>query len=395
MTNPFRVGGVVRREFFTDRAAELTRIARALEEPQAKLLVYGPRRMGKTSALTAAVERVRRRGGRAILADLSTASSITDIANRILLAATHELGRKWTDVVSELVRRIGVRMTVDADQATGVLRPALHVELRRADLGEQRDALARVLDAIDALARAKGGTIGIVLDEFQEIERFGGKDAEWHLRGVLQHHQHIGYVLSGSDERLIRAMLGKGRAFYKMLEPLPFGPIDPAHLARWIEERMRGAQVRPAHDLGMAIIAAAGPRTRDIVQLSRATYDAARSRGTADAESLGDAFAHVVAEEDAPLRALWELLTPLQQNVLRAAATTVTGLTTRDVRLRFALGDTGTAHNAAKALVARGLLVRAEGGGYVFESPFFRGWVIANALPDMGIVRATHALPDG
>ena len=72
-----------------------------LREPQGKLLVTGPRRMGKTSTLARAVERLRRDGDAALLADLSTATTTVDLANRVLAAATASLGRRWKDVVAE------------------------------------------------------------------------------------------------------------------------------------------------------------------------------------------------------------------------------------------------------------------------------------------------------
>ena len=53
--NPFRVHGVVEGDFFTNRTDEIDKISRALTEPGSKLLVYGPRRMGKTSAILEAV----------------------------------------------------------------------------------------------------------------------------------------------------------------------------------------------------------------------------------------------------------------------------------------------------------------------------------------------------
>ena len=68
--NPLRIHGVVSGEHFTDRADEVGRIVAVLREPGAKLLVYGPRRMGKTSAILRAVERVEEEGGHALLADL-------------------------------------------------------------------------------------------------------------------------------------------------------------------------------------------------------------------------------------------------------------------------------------------------------------------------------------
>lgn len=50
MDNPFRIGERVSGEYFIDRAEEVKRIHRAMPDPS-RLLVYGPRRMGKSSAI--------------------------------------------------------------------------------------------------------------------------------------------------------------------------------------------------------------------------------------------------------------------------------------------------------------------------------------------------------
>lgn len=93
--NPFRIHGLVGGEYFTDRGDELKRMTKALTEPGAKLLVFGPRRMGKTSAILNAVDTVNKSGGHAFLADLSTASTAVDMGNRILTAATSSLTQKF------------------------------------------------------------------------------------------------------------------------------------------------------------------------------------------------------------------------------------------------------------------------------------------------------------
>ena len=85
--NPLRIHGVVSGEHFTDRGDEVRRMVAVLREPGAKILVYGPRRMGKTSAIVRAVERIEAEGGHAFLADLSTATTAVDAGNRILEAA--------------------------------------------------------------------------------------------------------------------------------------------------------------------------------------------------------------------------------------------------------------------------------------------------------------------
>lgn len=382
--NPFQIHGVVSDKFFTDRATELERITRTLREPGAKLLVYGPRRMGKTSALVRAVERYQASKGVAFLADMSTASTLVDIANRILDAAGRALGTRWRDAISDFVQRLGMTITLTPDPATGLILPSLDVTLRSASLEDQRASLATTLNSVEALAQARGTSIGIVLDEFQEIQRFGGESAEWHLRGIIQHHKHVSYVLSGSQTHLIERMLEQGRAFYHLADQLHFGPIDEAHLARWIDERMTTAGVA-ADGAGRLIVARAGPRTRDIVQVARQCFDNCKTLGRAGDTDVDRAFEDVVAGQEALFLSLWSTFTVLQQNVLRAIAADLHGLTTAASARLFGLTSSGAVANAASGMIENGHLVKSSSHtGYSFEDPFFGRWVAAETLGDLG-----------
>jgi len=389
--NPFRIQGVVEPPFFTDRADELRRVRDALRAPAGRLLVHGERRMGKTSLLHVARLHREREGGAVVLADLSTASSAADMANRVLESAGRALGRGWRDFAGDIAARLRVRVQLVPDPATGLALPTLEASLRAKEPAEQTDSLVGVLDALQAMAAARDATLGVVLDEFQEIHRFGGEAAEWALRGAMQHHDRLSYVLAGSDSVLIRQMLGRNRAFYEMFETLELGPIEPAHLARWIDERMRDAGAEPSAGLGDRVAAVAGARTRDVVRLARACF--AESTPGDEARAVVRAgLSRVVADEDDRMRVTWTGLTPLQQNVLRAIAWGGAGLTSRETLERFGLGHGGTARNSALALEGRGLLVQRQ-DGWSFDSPFARAWVVANALPDAGVLVPIDHLP--
>ncbi len=394
MDNPFRVGGTVVGEYFTDRAAELKRITAALSEPQAKLLLFGPRRMGKSSTLESAIRRLRRKSQPAILADLSATTTLADMATRILQGATRQLRTTWKNVVGELVSQLRIGVTVGVDPGSGHQTLRLDVSRRNAPLEEQRFSLAEALDAIERLAEAKGRTIGVALDEFQEIHRFGGEEAEWHLRGVIQRHKHVSYVLAGSKESLIQAMIAKNRAFYKLFELLPFGPIDEDHLARWIESRLETHGVRP-NGLGGQIVALARPRTRDIVQLARAAFTVAAARGELTEGDLERALDQVVDVEDDLLRSEWERRTALQQNVLRAIAAGVSKLFSESARERYGLRGSSYVASALEAMIEADLVVKREEGVYEFDSPFMRRWVVRQALPDVGIMPEASGRGDG
>ncbi|HET7322640.1 MAG TPA: hypothetical protein VFI96_09115 [Longimicrobiaceae bacterium] len=392
-SNPFRIHGIVKRPYFTDRESEVRRIREHLEEPGSKLLVFGDRRMGKSSAIAVAADEVHARGGVVLVADFSTASSVVDMSNRLLAAATKSLGRKWKSVVTDLARSIGMSVSLSPDPTTGVPVPSLDLSLRQAPLAQQQDSLARVLDQLDAMAGERGVTLGVAIDEFQEIRNFGGDQAEWHLRGVIQNHDHIAYVLAGSAPHLIRNMLDKGRAFYGLLDKLAFEPIDAAHMAGWIDTRMEAQGVR-SDDAGARIVEAAGPRTRDIVQLARKTFDIASRRAPATGATIEQAFRELVDEEDAVLRSWWARLTPHQQNVMRAVAASVDPLTSRAALEKFGLPSSSATTQALKKFLAEGTVQRGGPSGYTFDSPYTRGWVVVNALPDLGIVLPATFTPN-
>jgi len=236
-------------------------------------------------------------------------------------------------------------------------------------------------------------TLGVALDEFQEIHKFGGKTAEWELRATIQHHTHIGYVLAGSREHMIHRMIVSDGALYKMVDKLPFGPIDPAHLAQWIDSRINDAGIKNKAS-GALIVHLAGPRTRDIIQLARKCYDLSVAEGCVTSDIVMQAFDEIVSEEHDLLYACWHTLTAHQQNVLRAVAINLKGLTTQEILARFSLGQSGTVTNTVNALIKAGYLIRKDAYtgqrvsgpvGYAFDNPFFKAWVVQHTLKDIGI----------
>ncbi|MGK7311282.1 MAG: AAA family ATPase [Candidatus Longimicrobiales bacterium M2_2A_002] len=368
LRNPFRVAEHVRDAYFTDRADEVAVVRRAIAD-RARLLVTGPRRMGKSTVIGVAAEHMEAAGGTVLQADLATASSLTEVSNRLLRAVAAV--EPWRDRLAEWARSLAPVVTLGYDPS-GLPRLSVVLESRpRGEEGE-RELLERVLDRVEAVASESSSPVVVVLDEFQRIAELGGEAAEWLLRRRMQENRTTGYVCAGSKESLIAEMLQPQRAFYKFFDRLELGPIDADHLARWIDSRLTGAGVE-ADGVGRELVERVGPRTQDIVQAARVLWFRCAQEGEAGPGSVDGAIAEIVTQDDPALRRTFDHLTPLQQRILRAVAAGAEQLHSTDTRERFALGAASSVATGLEALVSRAILVRT-GHGVAFDNPYFREW---------------------
>jgi hypothetical protein len=372
--NPFRTGEHVRGAHFTDRAAEVDAVMRSLRD-RGRMLVWGPRRMGKSTVLGVAADRVEREGGIVIAVDLSTLSGIAEAADRLLAAVSRI--EPWQDRLAAWVKSLAPVVSLSADVAG---RPRLSVTVASRPRTDAAEAalLEQVLDRIDAVASAEAAPVAVVLDEFQRLSELAGERAEWLLRNRMQEHRSTAYVCAGSKESLIREMIQPKRAFYKFFELLHVGPVDPAHLATWIDHRLAGGGVE-ARGVGALIVERVGPRTQDIMQTARTLWFGTQSSGRAGVTDVGHAVAEIVAAEEPSLRRTWEDLTVAQQKVLRALAAGAEQIHSTATRDQYALGASSSVAAALDALTGRGILIRDEAGVH-FDNPFYRVWIERNAL---------------
>lgn len=372
--NPFRVGERVRDAWFTDRADELRTVMRAMND-RGRLLLWGPRRMGKSTILGVAAERVRAQGGLVLEVDLATITSLTEAADRLLEAVSRQ--EAWLDRLAGWVTSLAPSVTLSAD-AAGQPRLGIGIEARPRREENERALLERVLDRIDAVAAEHEAPVVVVLDEVQRLSELGGEPAEWLLRNRIQEHRHTAWLCAGSKESLIEEMLRPKRAFYGFFEQVHVGAIDADHLARWIDDRLRGSGVA-ADGVGAALIEAAGPRTQDVLLAARTLWFRTLAAGRAGPRDVEDAIDEIVTGDDGALRRTWEDVTAAQQRVLRALATGAVQLHSAETRERHALGPSSSVTTALDALVSRNILARS-GGGLEFENPYFRHWILREAV---------------
>ena len=81
---------------------------------------------------------------------------------------------------------------------------------------------------------SKKNRMVVVFDEFQEIENYSKGEFEKRLRGIIQRHNKISYIFSGSRQHILSNMFNsKGKAFYKLAHSYPLPEIDEYEYIAW------------------------------------------------------------------------------------------------------------------------------------------------------------------
>lgn len=372
---PFRVGEQVTGEFFTDRREEVHRILEAMRSPT-RLLVYGERRHGKSSAIRQAQSRAEQEGIRIVWVDIATAAHFDEVAQRFIAAIPW--GWVWREDLQLRLLRAHVRVEAGVNSLGNPIL-ALAPTFGSADPAEGKERLRRITSVLDEVAGERGERIAIVLDEFQEIDLLLERGG-WFIRELMQTTHHLSFICAGSKLGLIEHLISDTGPLHRFFEPLTVGPIDAEHLATWIESRMEGAGVTPARGVGAAIIDLVGPRTQDCLQLARAVYLAGASRGEVGQEELATALTRAALEDRDRFETLWAGLADSHRGILRALATGEEQLGAQDARRRWSLPSTSAISKAVRTLRARRLLAAKEPPS--IEDPYFRQWILLRAMPD-------------
>jgi len=370
--SPFQRTPLAAGPAFADRTVELARLEHAFSSPGSALVLYGPRRMGKSALLHEAARRVAGRRHRVAIVDLATAVDAPDAVRRLLEAVRGAVGHTWQSVLHAVANKLQLALTITPNpDGTGLPGITLGLDARTAPRpGLFTDALA----AVDAELARRKLHLALGLDEFQRLLSWGGTDVEWALKASLEHSRRIAWVMSGSATTLIEAMVtNRDRALWKLADHLRLGPVPVDEFAAWIAARApRGPGHIPltvAHD----IVRLAGPRTRDILLLAHATWRMAYLyRSPAEAMAAMD---DLVRETSAPYEQGWQQLSQREQRILRLLAVHAdVPLTAELTRSAHALGAASSIGVALTGLRKKGILAE-ERGQPRFDDPFFRRWV--------------------
>ena len=324
---PFIVGRPVTGEYFVDREDELRRL---------QTLVKG---IQKGASSNSALIGLRRTGKTSILENLEillkpNAKLIPVIANCYGIAAKSRLAKVLVDKTIEsyvcktgdsaFLKRITKAIGQAAKSAIGRISEVKFAEfsLKLQDKNTEEDSLIEeALQYIEALAHEKDVFFVVMLDEFQDVIRWGD-DTLKRIRSVVQSQKRVCYVLAGSATSIMRNLVYDRRSpFYRQLVEIPIKKLDKSIATAFLKRRFECAEMEVA-DSVIAKIATLSDGYPDYMQRLGLELYLLIGQGCMIAEDQVDkAYEDMVVSLDGEFDNYFRNFSPLEREILVALAT--------------------------------------------------------------------------
>ncbi len=370
--NPFTYGGVVGNGEFCNRTQELADLTETMKS-SGRCFVYAERRMGKTSLVMRALEKLARKDYIPVYVDLwptdGSAAFATATARAVTTAAETNT-TKLLELGKALFGRL--RPSVSLDHS-GQPKVEFGIDGRTATKSD----LAEVLAAPEALAARSGKKVVMVFDEFQQIAEYDSDLTERELRSTIQHHRNVAYLFLGSRKHLLQSMfLDQSRPLYRSAMHYPIGPIETKHWRPFISKRFVDAK----KSFSKPLIAELCDRTQGhpfyTQHLCHVLWSMIDPGGSVEAANLDQAVGELLRRESHAYVTLWETLTKNEQRFLRGLADHETPPKpfSSDFTRKYGLRTASNAQRAAESLVASDVIER-EASSYVINDRFLRLWI--------------------
>jgi AAA+ ATPase superfamily predicted ATPase len=368
MANPFNYLQFATGDQFYDRREVRKDLLSRFLSGQTNVVLYGPRRYGKSSLVAELVGDLEKAGIPCVTLDVVKVPSI----DMFVSAYATKVYRRLAPVKFEF-RKLGMflkslrpKMSLGPTGETG-----LSFEPSGATVGPE--ALTEVLDLPQKLLSGKGRAV-VVFDEFQEVKDLLPNDGfERVMRSAIQSHRNVSYIFLGSRYHMLRRMFtDHNRPFYKSAVTILLGKPPVEESVRFVIDRFASAGKTIARDAAERLVGKIENIPYFIQQLGFETFrlvDDAHRKSVSSAD-VDSAFANLSCFNRDQYEQLMLTLSVSQKKLLIALAHEQTDEFGDVYRRRYALGVSSTVNSAKSKLMEDGHIELSD-GKYVVADPFF------------------------
>ncbi len=365
--NPFFFGNEVYDDDFCNRVAELQELKQDVNNG-INLLLYAPRRFGKTSLLKKLQNDLSMDSDYMVVYfDIFTVSSVDEFIQRYfnILAKSFE---STTDKIVNLFKNIlkirpNITMNISSNSEI-----TYGMTLTKK---EQNQTLEEILNIPYLYAKKFNKKVVVIFDEFQEVEQL---DIEKKLRSVIQtHSRNVSYLFSGSKKSILSQMFDdKNRAFYKSIKHFYIKEILLEDWIVFIQDKFDSTDKYISIEQIQKIFEVTNGFPYYMQQLMYGIWEAAAKDVTRD---IVDNSIKLMLERESDIYStIWTNLTPNQKRTLKYIAYN----DGRNLYSNSALSEANlsatTLKSTLEALMKKDICDK-KGDKYYFIDPFMKYWL--------------------
>jgi uncharacterized protein len=376
-TNPFRYGDLALDDEFADREEEVAELSTDMRNGQ-NVVVFAPRRYGKSSLVLRAAEHAVAEGVLVAYCDLMRTPTKERFAAALARTIHEDLASpvgQALEGAASLFRGLRLRPSIELDPDGGRLRFSFDAS-RRKRTGDIDETIERLLELPQELARDRGRRAVLILDEFQEVVRLDRAFPNL-MRAVFQAQPEVGHVYLGSKRHVLDTIFNdRNEPFWRSAKRLELGliprPKFASFLRRRFEETDKGITDRAVDRL----LEATGGHPYATQQLAYATWELVPTGRFGRAEDVETALVAVLRGEHNHFARIWDDATEHQRLLLLALAAEPSGLYSIAYQERHGLASNTHVQRAVTTLAKEELVGRSEEGDYCIVEPFLADWLL-------------------
>jgi len=375
--NPFQFGDLALDAAFTDREVEVAELAADMRNGQ-NVLVYAPRRYGKTSLVLRASELALADDVLVAYCDLMKTPTKERFAAALARTIYEDLSppsSQMLDRAAAIFRGLRVRPTMEIDPDTGSLSFSFDAS-RRKQSGDIDDTIEKLLELPQRIAGERGRRVVLILDEFQEIVKLD-KQFPNLMRAVFQTQPEVGHVYLGSKRHILDEIFNdKNEPFWRSAKRLEIGLIPAAKFAPFIRQQFERTGKGIADSALDRLLAASAGHPYGTQQLAYSVWGLVPAGGRAHDPDVTAALTDVLRGEHNYFSSLWDKATENQRLLMLALAAEPSGLYSSDYHARHGLESASHVQRALTTLSREEIVGRNEDGDYAIIEPFLAAWLL-------------------
>jgi hypothetical protein len=368
MENPFNYLQFATGDQFYDRLEIRRDLRSRFLSGQANVVLYGPRRYGKSSLVAEVVGDLEKAGIPCVTLDVVKVPSL----DMFVSAYATKVYRRLAPVKFEFkklgsfLKSLRPKMTLGPTGEAGL-------SFEPSDVPIGPEALTEVLDLPQRLLSGKGRAV-VVFDEFQEVKDLMPNDGfERIMRSAIQSHRNVSYIFLGSRYHMLRRMFtDHNRPFYKSAVTILLDKPPVEESIRFVVDRFASAGKSIARDAAESLVAKAENIPYFVQQIGFETFrivDDSRRKSVSPAD-VETAYATLAGFNRDQYEQMLLTMSVSQKKLLIALANERTCEFDDGYRNRHSLGVSSTV-NSAKAKLMEDGYIELSNGQYAVADPFF------------------------